>query len=113
MTTVDIADFVEMENIGSDYQAPVDDYLNNIDQREQAAALEVRNVGQEIIIERIGQEDLRQPRAPSQGSAPRNLHGALRDRGDRALEASDGDHPGLGDDQVTSRSQAASYYAGD
>ena len=92
-----------MENIGSDYQVPVEDYLNGEDALQREADQEARNIGQEIIIERIGQ-DLRQPRTPSQGSAPRNYSGALRDVGDRLLEASDEGHPGLGDDQVTSRS---------
>ena len=109
VTTVNIADYVPMEQ---EYQEPEEDYLNNADAQ---ALVDFQNAGlmaQELVIERTGQ-DLRRPRAPSQGSAPRNRNGVLRDRGDRALENADEEHPGLPDDQLTSQSQAASYYAGD
>ena len=77
------------------------------------AARSQANVRQEIIIEQSNRNDGDHviERNVSEGSAPRNRFGSLVDRGDRALERIDEDHPGLGDDAITERSQRASQQA--
>ena len=107
-TTVDIADFVPQNQVQEPvFQQP--DVFANQQYHQEQSQRDINLAQQELIIERSQDHHLIS-RNQSQASAPRNIHGALRDRGDRALENIDEHHPGLPGDDITERSQSGISY---
>ena len=105
--TTDVANFANVDQIGNGAQ-PVPDVFADQHQGPQLFSQErAAAIAMEIAAEQVDNSE-RESRHEQSAAPSRNRNGALRDPGDRRLENEDEEHPGLADDQITSRSMQAS-----
>ena len=103
VTTTDIAEYARVQQQQPDDEEQVPQVFNEEQQQQpDPEVIQARQVRLEQAAEVDRQNQLRyDPRHQQIMRAPRNIDGGLLNAGDRQLEASNPEHPGLPNDQAT------------